>query len=303
MKIINDIKELNIDNTVIALGKFDGLHLGHMTLLNRLLDKQREGLTGVVFTFTNPPISILKGSDYKKIYSRDEKMNILDKLDVDIVVECPITKEFLSMRAEAFIEEILVKKMGVKHIIVGSDFRFGKGRQGNIDTLIKYSKEYDYIVDAVVKLEDKENIISSTRIRNCILEGNMEQVEELLGRPYSIYSEIIYGKQLGRTINIPTANQYIDIDKITPPYGVYLSQINIDGKVYNGISNLGKKPTVGEHIVGLETHIFDFNEDVYGKLIEVSLLKYIRPEKRFGSVEELVENISRDIETAKVMIK
>ncbi len=302
MKIINDLKELNINNTVVALGKFDGLHKGHMTLIGKLLEKQQNGLTGVVFTFTNPPISILKGSDYKKIYSRDEKMNILGKLCVDIVIECPITKEFLNIEAEEFIEEILVKKMGVKHIIVGNDFRFGKDRKGNIDTLINNSEKYGYKVDAVTKLHDQKGVVSSTRIRSHILEGNMELVEELLGRPYSIYSEVIYGKQLGRTINIPTTNQYIDSDKITPPYGVYLSRIDIEGKIYNGISNLGKKPTVGEHVVGLETHIFDFNEDIYGKEIEVSLLKYIRDEKKFNDVDELVENINKDIDIARRLV-
>lgn len=302
MKIINDIKELNMNNTVIALGKFDGLHRGHIELINRLLENQHQGLTGVIFTFTNPPVSILKGSDYKKIYSRDEKMNILEKLCVDVVIECPITKEFLGIEAEEFIEEILVKKMGVKHIIVGNDFRFGKDRKGNIDTLINYSKKHQYVVDAVTKLQDQEGTISSTRIRKHISEGNMEMVEELLGRPYSVYSEVVYGEQLGTTINIPTANQYIDKDKIIPPYGVYLSKIDIDGKLYNGISNLGEKPTVGEHIAGLETHIFDFNENIYGKEIEVSLLSYIRAEKKFDSIDELVENINMDIKKAKSIV-
>lgn len=295
MKLIRDVNELNIKNSVVAIGKFDGFHKGHMELINKMLAKQQEGYNGVVFTFSNPPASFLYGKEAAKIYSNEEKMYLLEQMGVDNVFECPLTEYILHMSPEDFIEQILVDKLDVKDVIVGSDFHFGRDRKGDICTLMSYGEILGFQVHPIEKLSDENSIISSTTIRKYIREGNLKHIKKLLNREYFFRGEVVYGNQLGRTIDIPTANLKVPEDKLVPPLGVYISSIEYDGHIYYGISNLGTKPTVDGQFLGLETFIFDFDENIYGQIIKVNLLDFVRPEKKFDSLENLVAQMNEDI--------
>ena len=302
MNIITDIAKLNINKAcAVAIGKFDGFHKGHKLLIDRLKEYENQGLTSVVFTFDMNPKLFFSNNDYKYIYARDEKMKYLEELGVDVLVELPVNEKYMGMEPEQFIEKILVEKLRAKEIVVGEDFRFGKARRGDIRLLEKLGVIYGYNVDALNKAHDKGLIISSTKIRNEIEVGNLHKAGSLLGRPYSIYGKVVKGNQIGRTINVPTANQIMNEYKCLPPVGVYGSLISIDKKLYQGISNLGYKPTVNSsnRVMGLETYIFDFEEDIYDKYIEVFPIRYIRTERTFASLEELCEQIEEDIKNIK----
>ncbi len=299
MDILKDMSKLNMKNTIIAIGKFDGIHKGHMLLMDEVLKGQSQGLEGVIFTFSNPPKSFIEGKDSKLIYSEEEKLLQMNKLGIDYLLEYPITEYFLNLSPREFIQEILVNQLGVKAIVVGVDFRFGKNRSGNIDDLLKYSEEFNYQVMAKEKLKINDEIVSSTEIRKLIHKGEMGEVIDLLGRPYSLYGKVIEGNKLGRTIQIPTANQAVPKDKTIPPYGVYATSINIEGKQYKGISNLGMKPTVKGKQIGLETHIFGFSKDIYHKKIEVDFIEYIRAERKFNTFQELNNQLIHDIAYVK----
>lgn len=291
----------SLQNTAVALGKFEGLHLGHQLLLNEIMAQKKNNLESVVFTFDTPPKALLCGKGVHQIYTGRERYRILKNYGIDILVEHPFTKEFAALGPEEFIRDVLVKKAGAKFVVVGKDFRFGRKRSGGIDDLLKYSEQYGYQLLTIDKLQMDEEDVSSSRIREHILKGNMEQAQRLLGRPYYIENEVVHGNAKGNAIlHIPTANQVAEDQKLTPPNGVYVSRIWIDGKKYHGITNVGVKPTVEACAKkGMETNIFDFSEDIYGKQIRVELLHYCRPERKFQSIEELAAQMQSDINYAK----
>ena len=293
--------EFQIQNSAVALGKFEGIHLGHQLLLNEIKKQEQNGLNSVVFTFDIPPKAVLHADmRYNQIYTKIERKRILEKQGIDILVEHPFTKEFADLSPEEFIRDVLIGRMDAKAVVVGSDFHFGKKRSGNVETLKTASQVYGFELIVIRKVSQKDKDISSTRIRKLIEYGMMEEAAVLLGRNFSIYGEVIHGKALGRTINIPTANLKPDDKKLVPPNGVYFSLVHLDEKVYKGITNIGVKPTV-EYVPekGVETHIFDFSDDIYGKNIEVELLRFHRAEMRFENVEELSAQMQHDILVAK----
>ena len=204
------------------------------------------------------------------------------------------------MEPEEFVEEILVKTMKVQELFVGADFRFGKGRRGNAALLEQLSKKHGFLFKAVDKRMYKGAEVSSSRIRECILNGEMEDANSMLGMPYYISGEIIHGRSLGHKIGVPTTNQRIPEGKILPKPGVYCARVMVEDKVYNGISNVGCKPTVQEEkIFGVETHLYNCNENLYGKVAKTELLSFLRPEKKFSSIEELQCQLELDIQTGK----
>lgn len=304
MEYINS-PDFKLENTAIALGKFEGLHRGHQLLLDEIQKQKNKGLKSAVFTFDMPPKSALSGDrGYEQIYTKEERKQILARRGIDILIEHPFTKEFSSLCPEDFIRKVLVEKAGAKAVVVGTDFRFGKKRSGGIEHLQALSKELGYELIVLHKLTDEEGDISSTRIRELIASGDMEKAEELLGRPCFLMGKVIHGKELGRTIQIPTVNQKVPPNKLTPPNGVYVSRIGVRGKSYYGITNIGVKPTVeNENVKGIETNIFDFNENIYDETIVVELLHYKRPEQKFTSVEELKTHMMDDIAFAKEYIR
>lgn len=294
-------KQFHTVGTAVALGKFDGIHLGHQLLIDGLLEEKKKGNQALVFTFGSAPGNVLHGGTKKNIYTSLEKAFYFEELGVDVLLEYPFTKEFAAISPEEFVEECLVKQLGVRAIYVGEDFRFGKGRSGNVSLLKAFGEQYHFDVHALQKKTKHGKVISSTAIRD-LLESHFHAANDMLGNPYFVYGEVVHGKHLGHTIGFPTINQSIPEQKLLPANGVYASRVLIDGKYYDGISNLGKKPTIdGKHQVGLETYIFDFDGNLYGKMIKTELLFFIRPEEKFASVEALKEQIQIDVLMRKEM--
>lgn len=293
MQHITDVTELQLHHTAVALGKFDGFHRGHQLLLEQVRNWQDRGLTGVIFTFAAVGKDL---GNQKHIDSKEEKRHKAEASGIDVLLEYPFTKEFAALEPEVFVTEILMKQLDVKAVAVGRDFRFGANRRGDADLLKQLGNQYDFQVTVFDKLTEQKKEISSSVIRGEIEAGRMELVSAYMGQGYSVMGEVVRGKGLGHTIQIPTTNQWVPTDKILPPFGVYASKIKIKSQVYYGISNLGCKPTVSrEPVVGLETYIFDFQQDIYGEQIEVELLHFIRPEKKFQGIEELAAQMQQDI--------
>ena len=290
-----EAKQFHTANAAVALGKFDGIHLGHQLLVDGLMKEKQKGRKTVVFTFGAAPGTVLFNGARKSIYAPEEKAYYFSKLGIDVLLEYPFTKEFASYTPEEFVSECLVRKLDVRSVYVGADYRFGRGRSGNVALLKALGEEYHFEVNALAKKTVHGKVVSSTLIRD-MLETHFTAANEMLGSPYFVYGEVIHGNHLGRTIGFPTINQAIPEQKLVPASGVYASRIRIDGTYYKGISNLGKKPTIeGKHRIGLETYILDYKGDLYGKMLQTELLYFIRPEEKFPSIEALKQQIQNDI--------
>lgn len=295
MEIINDISKVQWNKTSITLGKFDGVHLGHRMLMENVLAGKEHGCTPTVFTFDKFPAQFLRKEVVTSILTEEEKEQVLKELGIERYVLFPFHEKTASMEPEEFVEEILVKTMKVQQLFVGADFRFGKGRKGNIALLEELSKKHGFLFRAVDKRMYQGAEVSSSRIRDCIVNGEMEDVTAMLGIPFCISGEIIHGRSLGHTIGVPTINQAVPEGKILPKLGVYCARVTVDGKEYVGIANVGSKPTVQDTLIyGVETHLFECNENLYGKTAKTELLHFVRPEQKFSSVEELRQKLEED---------
>ena len=250
--------DVNIADTVVALGKFEGLHKGHMLLINKVLQLSHEtGKQSVVFSIDMPGT--------KRIYTIPERNRILEEIGIDFNITCEFTKKFASMKPEAFIKDVLVERLHPEYVVVGNDFRFGKNRQGDVALLEELGNRYGYEVLAFEKLREQGTVISSSYIREQIEQGNVDLIQEYMGRPYSIAGIVQYGKQLGTTIGFPTANLH-EGDNLLPAMGVYATKTVIDGKKYLSMTNIGHNPTFNHNdIITIETNIIDFEGDLYGK--------------------------------------
>ncbi len=297
--------DFQIKNSAVSLGKFDGIHQGHRLLLQEI--KKQKDLIPTVFTFdvTAKDREKLQGVTPRKlIYSQEEKQVILSEMGIEREILFPFNEETRCMRAEEFIKDYLVKKIDARFVCVGEDFRFGKDREGNVGMLKKYAQEYDYDIKIFHKLTSGDDIISSTLVRKKIEEGDIKRANELLGKSYFIKGKVIHGKALGRTIDMPTANIVPDAEKVLLPFGVYATTVILDGKVYPAVTNIGKKPTIGEYHVGVESCILGFDKNIYGKDIIVQFHEFLRPEKKFPGIEELKNQMEHDkMEAAKILKK
>jgi len=289
MEIITGL-DFKLKNSSISLGKFDGIHRGHRFLLERVIGQAYAVPT--VFTFEASP-------SVSKIYTQREKDWILGRLGIQREIIFPFNETTKKMSPEEFIEKILVGKMDVKYICVGKDFRFGRNREGDIHTLEAYRKKYNYRLESFPKLACGGEVISSTRVRSLMESGALSMVNELLGEPYFVQGEVLHGNALGRRLNMPTANILPDGEKKLLPYGVYATMVQVKGKYYHGVTNIGKKPTVGEYAVGVETYIMDFHQNIYGEEIRVFFHEFIRPERKFESVGALRRQVEQDKEMAR----
>lgn len=280
--------KVKLDKSAVALGKFEGLHKGHMLLIDKIVDlAEKEQLTAVVFTINIKSDNVIN--------LPDERFAILEAEKVDVNLECEFSEEFAAMSPEEFVKEILVEKLHASYVVVGSDFRFGCRRQGNVDILRGFGKKYGFSVIAFDKLSIDDRIVSSSLIRELIEAGQMEEVSEYMGRPYSVTGEVCCGKKLGRTIGFPTVNIIPDSNKLLPPMGVYETEVVIDGTIYKGVTNVGNNPTVeSTDRVIVETNILDYDGNLYGKVLTVSFRKFIRAEKKFDSIKELKNQIKAD---------
>lgn len=301
MKIIQGSLEFELNSdAAVAIGKFDGMHLGHRKLLEAVLEKKKQGLLACVLTFDPSPAVFFGFSDGYELNTKEEKRALFEKLGVDVLVEFPMRVETAKMSPKDFVEDILVKRMHTKWMIAGTDVSFGDKGAGDAKLLEQLSTVYDYELVTIDKVQYEGEDISSTRIRKCLEKGQIDYVTRLLGAPYSISGTVIHGKALGRKMGMPTVNILPAENKLMPPCGVYFSQVHMDGKVYPAISNIGYKPTVNkERVLGLETYLYDFDEDIYEKEIRVSLLSYKRPEKQFATIDDLKRQMEEDIRAGK----
>lgn len=301
MEIITGTIEFELNReTAVAIGKFDGLHLGHQRLLQEILEKKKDGLAACVFTFDPSPAVFFKAADGKELATKEEKRKYLEQIGVDILVEFPMNRESAAMVPQVFIEEILVRKMHVRFLAAGTDVSFGAKGAGNAELLQELAPIHDYEVKTIEKVKLNECEISSTLVRSQVEAGNMPYVKALLGMPYMVTGIVQHGKALGRRLGMPTVNLLPDKDKLLPPKGVYFSEVLYKGRKYHAISNIGYKPTVSEEeILGVESYLYDFEEMIYGEEIEVALLEFKRPEMRFADVDSLREQMKMDIEEGK----
>lgn len=302
MHVIAGVNVFEIDElTVVTIGKFDGRHQGHQKILNQMQEiKQKTGCKLALFSFDMAPAGVVTGIKNPVLTTTSERRINLEQIGVDYLVEYPFTPQVAHMDPEQFICNILVGMMQSRYVVVGTDCGFGYRRGGNVALLKQLEKTYGYETIVVEKKQDCHRDISSTYIREEIAKGNMEKVTNLLGEPYYIHGTVVKGNQLGATLGFPTANILPPQEKQLPPFGVYATEVVVDHVVYKGVSNIGKKPTIeGEYPVGIETYIMDFDQDVYGKTIEVRLLHFLRPEKKFDSIEELKSQIEKDKKVAK----
>ena len=286
-----NLKEIKQNKNIVILGNFDGVHKGHQIILKKSVNKAKEeNLKTIVYTFNEYP-----KNKQTKITTCSEKAYLLNENGIDYLY----LEQFEKVRnytPKEFVEKVLVNTLNAKEVYCGFNFTFGKEKSGDVSTLEKLLKEKNIKlnVQEPVRDENKE-IISSTRVRNYIKEGNFEKVRELLGHNFIILGEVVYGKQLGRVLGFPTANLRFE-NKIYPEFGVYGVKVHIedDEKIYNGVMNIGRNPTVDIGVLSVETNIFDFSKDIYGKIILIEVLENIRYEKQFSSVEELKEQIGKD---------
>ena len=287
----------SLSGTAVTLGKFDGLHLGHKELINEVL--RSAGLTKVLFTFDVNPLSILSEKEFRLIYTDEERKTFLKNSGLDYLIDYPFNKKTMDTEAEEFIEKILHNKLGAKKLVVGTDFRFGKDRQGDVNLLEKRSKDFGYELKVIEKKVMYGEEISSTRIRKLIKNGDVKITGDLLGRAFSFSGKIVHGNHLGHTIGMPTINIKPDSNKLFPPFGVYASDTELDGKIYRGITNIGVKPTISENnVIGVETWLFEFDRDVYGHFAKVNLLEFIRPEMKFASLKDVKKQVVIDAKKA-----
>lgn len=287
--------QLNTD-TAIAMGKFDGIHVGHRKLLETILDKKRSGLKTCIFTFDPAPSVLFGLSDGRELSTREEKRILFEEMGIDILVEFPMTRETAAIPAEDFVRGYLSDKLCARYIAAGEDVSFGSRGAGDAVLLQELKDELGYELSLIRKVCMDGAEVSSTRIRTLIEAGEMNQAARLLGAPYTVSGVVSDGKKIGRTLGFPTVNLYPGRDKLMPRKGVYFSRVCLDGEWYAGISNVGCKPTVSEdRVMGVETYLYDFAREIYGQKIVVELLHFVRPESRFESVEGLQRQLQDDI--------
>lgn len=300
MKIINNTLDFSIPEiSAVTLGKFDGIHKGHQKLMKKILEKSSQGLKSVVFTFGQMPGTVFYGKG-RTILTREERQKHLETMGIDYMVECPFVPEIIHMEPEQFVEQILVGQLHAKYIAIGPDFRFGHERKGDKHLLKKLASVYGYEVEVLEKECLNDKVISSTYVRHMLETGEMETVRELLGYPYYVSGTVVHGHAIGRTIGIPTINLLPDDEKMLPPNGVYLTKTVWEKQECFGITNIGVKPTIsGDEAKGIETHLFDFEGNLYDQELTVEFYAFERPERRFCSMEELREQLEKDVRWGK----
>lgn len=299
LRIYYGLDGINIPNPVVTIGTFDGVHLGHQKIIDRLtLESEMINGESVLFTFDPHPRMILSANplDIKLLQTMDEKMDKLDRSGLKNLIVFPFDKAFSQLSALDFVKEILVIKLKIKKLVIGYDHHFGKNREGNIDFLREASDRFNFEVIEIPAHEIDEANISSTRIRRAIDSGDVQKATRYLGEPFSLHARVVEGQRIGRTIGYPTANlSVINPQKIIPAPGVYAVSCILDGVEIKGMMNIGIRPTVSsDNKVQFEVHLFDFDEEIYGKMIRVQFIARIRDERKFETLQELKNQILCD---------
>jgi len=288
--------------SVVALGCFDGVHLGHVSVIRRAVEIAKElGAPCIIFTFDEPPKNLFSAEPVPLIASADRKAALISQLGVDTLVTVPFTKEIAALTPSEFAEQILIKNLNAAHIVCGFNYTFGAKAQGNTEFLSDFCKERGIGLTAIPKLEIGNECVSSSLIREHILKGEVETAAKLLGRAYSLRSKVISDKGLARRLGFPTANQVFDDKVLIPKNAVYATRALIGSEWLPAITNVGMRPTVNGNARCAETHVIGFSGDLYGKELEIEFVAFIRDEQKFESIEALTERVLRDIETVKGM--
>ncbi len=300
MRIIENTTEFHLENkSAVALGKFDGIHLGHRRLLERVLEQKSQGLWTVVFTFDTSAASFF-GGETKELSTREEKRAVFSRLGIDVLIEFPLNRGTAATEPAEFVARYLAEQMRTAYLCAGPDISFGKGGAGDYKLLSEYAGTCGYQVELIDKVRVDGEEVSSTRVRQAVREGDMEKVSVMLGAPYCVSGKVVHGRQLGRKLGMPTANIVPDVRNLQAANGVYYSRARLGDAVYRGISNVGCKPTVSdEKIMGVETYLYDFSGEVYDRDMTVELLAFRRAERTFESVEALRRQIEADVEAGR----
>jgi riboflavin kinase/FMN adenylyltransferase len=302
LKVIQSIAAFNSsEKTIVTIGTFDGIHIGHQKILKNLIrTANNEGKKSVLLTFFPHPRMVLqKENKILLLNTIKEKSSLLEKMGLDYLIIHPFSREFSRLTALDFVRDILVNKLNTSRLIIGYDHHFGKNREGNIHQLKEYSLLYDFKVEEIPAQDIDDVSVSSTKIRTALKDGNLKTANNYLGYHYMLNGSVVSGKKLGGTIGFPTANLEIkEPYKLVPKTGVYIIKTYINTVLYTGIMNIGFNPTVlGKHQT-IEAHLFDFNEDLYGKEITIEFIYFLREEHKFKSIEELVVQLNIDKENA-----
>ncbi len=304
MKIYEGLVDLpDIPSPVVTSGTFDGVHLGHQKILSRIAEiaKKGNGET-VLITFWPHPRLVLYPDEHnlRLLSTFEEKARLLEQSGIDHLISIPFTKEFSQLSSREFIQSVLVDKLQTKKLVIGYDHRFGKNREGGFEYLQENAGEFGFQLEEISR-EDVDDIgVSSTKIRKALSDGEVEIATKYLGRQYELNGLVIKGQQIGRSIGFPTANVHIPNDyKLIPKNGVYAVNVKVDDHLYSGMMNIGNRPTVDGTKKTVEAHLFDFDDNLYGKQVTLYLKKYLRPEKKFESLDELKKQLFADQETAK----
>lgn len=297
MIIINSLEEIkSFDKSVVTIGKFDGIHKGHKVLIEKTVSTAKvQKLKSIVITFKNSPLSYFLNTKTKDIITEYDKMNLFESLGIDIVIDIPFDKNMAEISAEDFVKDILIEGLHAQRIIIGHDFAFARNREGNAQILKQLGLKYGFDVDIIGPVRIKEKRVSSTFVKELIQEGKVDEIQEYLGKNYTLEGEVIKAKQVGRTIGFPTANLKLKENLLIPKRGIYATRVYIANEVYIGATNIGYNPTVNGNKMSIETNILEFNKDIYGETIKLEFLERIRDEKKFKNLDELKIQLKMDI--------
>lgn len=290
-----------LTNPVLTIGNFDGVHRGHLSLFDLVKERSR-AINGesVVMTFDPHPIRIMKpGSGPPLITPTRQKLGLIEEQKIDLILCLPFTMEFSAITAQDFVQEILVGRLGIKEVVVGYDYTFGQGRTGNTALLQEMGLSLGFRVHVFPPVAVNDTLVSSTRIRNLVQEGNLQEARKLLGRDYQICGTVVTGRGRGeRLLGFPTANLEL-MDELIPRTGVYATRVLVDDQTFQGVTNIGYNPTFGKGPFSVETHILDFQQDLVGREIRVTFVERLRDERPFGSVQDLADQIGKDVALAR----
>jgi len=307
MRVYNDrfLIEKN-DDTIITIGTFDGVHLGHQEIFNVLINKSKNnGCRSFVITFEpHPRMVIQPNSDLKLLTTFEEKVEILEEMGIDNLLVIPFTKEFSQLTSEDFFRQYILDGIGIKKMVIGYDHHFGKGRDGDEQKIRELGALNNFEVQKTEAVTINETVVSSSKIRHALSEGEVKTAAQMLGRNYSFSGLVVVGDKRGRELGFPTANIKLENEnKLIPKNGVYAVKVFLEERIFNGVMNIGLRPTFKDtKIVLSEVHIFNFNEDIYGKKIRVEFIERIRDEKKFSSKEELIKQIEIDKQKTNLLL-
>lgn len=304
VKIYSDLNKFQVDRPVVTIGTFDGIHLGHQKVIARLRDfaKQHDG-ESVIFTFHTHPRLVTSPNEttLRLLTTLEEKTELLEKFGIDHLIVYPFNRDFANLTYHEFVEKILVEKLKTHCLVVGYDHKFGKNREGGFEYLQKCADKYNFHIERLDALLVEDDSVSSTKIRNALQNGEIEKANQFLGYPFTLHGTVVSGKQLGRKLGFPTANiESSDKNKIIPGYGVYAVKVKLKAAEFNGMLNIGTRPTFNNNADNrsIEVNIFDFDGDIYGQEITLKFVNKIRDEEKFNNMNQLAEQLKKDRDTA-----